>query len=483
MENSLTKKHFISWPVIAFLDFVTIIGFDDILYSLQNQGLSVVFTWIFMVFAFVIPYEMSVSQLGATFTGQEDGGLSSWVRHSTNDTLGYWTAWMYWAASLPYIVDVANSVIVSFSWLVLGNNSLGQRMSNFTFGLLTFIVILIFILLQNFFKRSMEVMATIGGGAMFLMTVLFVIMTGYSLAHGGQIATHPFNFSSFIPHFSLQYFSTTGLLMFAVCGAELVAPYLIKMRNPNRDFPKAMWLVAFMTAFLTVFGTFSLAIFFNANNLPHDLKMNGSYYAFQLLGQRLGMGNILLYIFTIVQAIYMMAQLAVLLDAASWVIAGDTAVNFMPRWLSKRNKNGRPLHSYVLTSGLCLFLLLMSGTFPNINSIFNWLLNLNGIVFPFKNCWIFLAFIAVRWQSDRFHSSFVFIKKKAVAIAVGVWCFIFSFVCALMSFIPQDVKFGTTAYDHQLLMNLFSVFVLFGVGMIMPLLARLEKRQQVPEEN
>lgn len=63
MENSLTKKHFISWPVIAFLDFVTIIGFDDILYSLQNQGLSVVFTWIFMVFAFVIPYEMSVSQL------------------------------------------------------------------------------------------------------------------------------------------------------------------------------------------------------------------------------------------------------------------------------------------------------------------------------------------------------------------------------------------------------------------------------------
>lgn len=271
--------------------------------------------------------------------------------------------------------------------------------------------------------------------------------------------------------------------MFAVCGAELVAPYLIKMRNPNRDFPKAMWLVAFMTAFLTVFGTFSLAIFFNANHLPHDLKMNGSYYAFQLLGQRLGMGNVLLYIFTVVQAIYMMAQLAVLLDAASWVIAGDTAASFMPHWLSKRNKNGRPLHSYVLTSGLCLFLLLMSGTLPNINAIFNWLLNLNGIVFPFKNCWIFVAFIAVRWQSERFHSSFVFIKNKAAAIAVGVWCFIFSFVCALMSFIPQDVKFGTAAYDHQLLMNLFSVFVLFGVGLVMPLLARLENRQQTSEEN
>ncbi|WP_281164604.1 APC family permease [Liquorilactobacillus sicerae] len=481
MEPTLENKHYISWPVIAFLDFVTIIGFDDILYPLQNQGLSVVFTWVFMVFAFVIPYEMSVSQLGATFTGQEEGGLASWVRHSTNDTLGYLTAWMYWAACLPYIVDVANSVIVSFSWLVLGDNSLDRRMSNFMFGLLTFVIILAFILLQNLFKKSMEVMATIGGGAMFLMTVLFVIMTGYSLAHGGKIATQPFNFHSFIPNFSLQYFSTTGLLMFAVCGAELVAPYLIKMRHPQKDFPKAMWLVAFMTAFLTVFGTFSLAIFFNANNLPHDLKMNGSYYAFQLLGQRLGLGNILLYIFTVVQAIYMMAQLAVLLDSSSWVIAGDTAANFIPSWLSKRDKNGRPLHSYILTCGLCLFLLLMSGTLPNINAIFNWLLNLNGIVFPFKNCWIFLAFIAVRWQSDRFHSSFVFIKNKAAAIAVGVWCFIFSFICAVMSFIPQDVKFKTPAYNHQLLMNLFSVFVLFGFGLIMPLLARIEKKQSIVE--
>ena len=66
--------------------------------------------------------------------------------------------------------------------------------------------------------------------------------------------------------------------MFAVCGAELVAPYLKRMKEPNRDFRKAMYLIAFMTAFLTVFGTFSLSIFFDANNLPHDLKMNGSYY-------------------------------------------------------------------------------------------------------------------------------------------------------------------------------------------------------------
>ncbi len=182
------KQHYISWPVIAMVGFVTIIGFDDILYPLQNQGLSVVFSWIFMVFFFVIPYEMTVAHLGSTFNGHQEGGLASWVRRSTpSDALGYWTAWMYWAACLPYIVDVANSTIVSYSWLIFGNNHLDQYMSSFWFGVWTFVIILAFILLENFYKKSLELMATIGGVSMFLMTVLFVVMTAWILLTGGRL--------------------------------------------------------------------------------------------------------------------------------------------------------------------------------------------------------------------------------------------------------------------------------------------------------
>lgn len=41
--------------------------------------------------------------------------------------------------------------------------------------------------------------------------------------------------------------------------------------------------------------------------------MNGPYYAFQLLGESLGWGKVLMYIFAVVQALFMMAQLAVYL--------------------------------------------------------------------------------------------------------------------------------------------------------------------------
>ena len=67
--------------------------------------------------------------------------------------------------------------------------------------------------------------------------------------------------------------------------------------------------------------------------------MNGPYYAFQLLGESLGWGKVLMYIFAVVQALFMMAQLAVLLDASSRVFAGDVADKFMPKWLTGKKDN------------------------------------------------------------------------------------------------------------------------------------------------
>lgn len=477
MNNTLEPgKKYIKWPTLALLTFVTVIGFDDIIYPFQNQGLSVVLSWIFMLFTFVIPYELIAAQMGSTFT-ENGGGLATWVRRTSNDTLGYWTSWIYWSSTLPYLVDVANSVIVALSWLVLGNNTLGDHMSNFWFGLFTFAVILIFIVLENVFKRSLEVMSMIGGGAMFIMTILFVVMTIVGLAHGNAIATQPFDWHAFMPKFDTHYFATTGLLIFAMSGAELGAAYILQMKDPKHEYPKAMIMLAVMTAFLTIFGSFALGVFFNAHHLPNDLKMNGAYYAFQRLGESFGWGKSLMYVFGVVQLVYMLAQLAVLIDAASRVLSMDTAVAYMPKWLLKNNKNGRPIHSYIFTAGLCLFLLLLSGTLPNINTIFNWLLNLNGIVSPYKTCWVFFSFIMLRWHQDRYQSAYVFIKNRYGALAVGWWCLLFTFTCATLGFIPQEASFGTAAFSHQLLLNVVSTLVLFGLGFVMPLLARWEKHR------
>ena len=53
MDEIEPKKKYITWQVLALMDFVTVIGFDDIIYNFQNQGMAVVFSWIVLLFAYV----------------------------------------------------------------------------------------------------------------------------------------------------------------------------------------------------------------------------------------------------------------------------------------------------------------------------------------------------------------------------------------------------------------------------------------------
>ena len=82
LEQNASKKY-TPWLILTLFDFVTIIGFEDIMYPFQNQGLSVIISWIFMLFAYVIPYELIVSQLGLTCQTRSSCrsvGLSSGMR-------------------------------------------------------------------------------------------------------------------------------------------------------------------------------------------------------------------------------------------------------------------------------------------------------------------------------------------------------------------------------------------------------------------
>ena len=477
MEDLDSQSHkFISWPVVALMDFVTVIGFDDIIYNFQNQGLAVVTTWILMLFVFVVPYEMIVGHLGSVFS-HDGGGMSSWVRHTSGNLWGYICAWTYWVSGLPYIVDVANSMVISFGWLIYGNNSLSNRMSNAMFALLTAVIFTIFIFIEHRLKNSLQIFSIIGGGAMFFMTILYVIMTFVYLGQGGTPHTEPFTWKAFLPHVDMKYLGSFSLIIFAMNGSEFAAPYVTEMKNGKRDFPKAMWMLAIMTGFLTVLGSFALGIFFNAHHLPHDLKMNGSYYAFQKMGSEFGLGQFFLYAFAITQALYMMAQLAVLLDAGTRMFLSDTAKKYLPRALTKLDDRGLPINGYWLTTAICTFIMVASATLPNMNSIFNQLLNLNGIVSPYTTCFLFSSFILVRLHDDRYPSDFVYIKNSKLAVAVGSWCFAITFIFATLGIWPVDEKPGTSTFYHVLILNILEPLVMLAIGAILPLIAKYQRQK------
>lgn len=472
--TSTNKMKTITWPILALMALCTVIGLDDIMYNFQNQGMPVITSWLIMCLLYVTPYSLMVGQLGSTFD-KEGGGLSSWVRGTDGEFLGYFTAWTYWAASIPYAVDSANEIIVDLGWAVTGTKDFQDKIPTSLFAILTFVVFIIFIIVEHHFSNSMEFLSTIGGGLMIIMVILFVILAFFGLVKsGGHMATKNFGFHSIVPDFNLHYWSTVGMLIYAMNGCELVAPYVTKMKKPKTDFPKAMIALAVMTAFLTILGSFALGIYFDANHIPNDLKMNGAYYLFDMLGEQFGMGHFLLYFWAWTSLFFNCALVAVLLDAMTRMLISDTGDKYMPKFLRKKDKNGLPVNGYILTVALSSFIMILGIFLPDMNDIFNWLLNLNSIISPGVTCWIFYSFMRVRKNSKKYPSKYVYIKNDKVAWLVGIALLIVTAVATILGFAPQDIKQGTGLWWYELIINIVTVVVLIGLGAILPGIRRRE---------
>lgn len=475
MEEINSNKKNISWPILTLMAFCTVIGLDDIMYNFQNQGMPVVTSWIIMCLFYVIPYSLMVGQLGSVFNS-EGGGLSSWVRGTNGEFLGYFTAWTYWAASIPYAVDSANEIIVDIGWALTGSEKFQSQISNTKFALMTFAMFIIFIIIEHYFSHSMEVLSTIGGGLMLIMTLMFVFLAFVGLAKsGGHMATQPFTWRTLIPKFDMHYWTTIAMLIYALNGCELVAPYVTKMKKPKSDFPKAMVALAIMTIFLTVFGSFALGIYFNSYHIPNDLKMNGAYYVFDMVGHQYGMGKTLLYVWAWTSVFYNAALLAVLLDAMTRMLISDTGDKYMPKFLQKKDKNGLPINGYVLTVSLSAFIMLLGIFLPDMNDIFNWLLNLNGIISPGVTCWIFFSFMQIRKNSAKFTSDYVFIKNDKLAYLAGLFLLIVTAAATILGIAPQDIKKFSGYWWYELIINIIAIIVLIGLGVILPSIRRREE--------
>ena len=475
MEEINSNKKYISWPILTLMAFCTVIGLDDIMYNFQNQGMPVVTSWIIMCLFYVIPYSLMVGQLGSVFNS-EGGGLSSWVRGTNGEFLGYFTAWTYWAASIPYAVDSANEIIVDIGWALTGSEKFQSQISNTKFALMTFAMFIIFIIIEHYFSHSMEVLSTIGGGLMLIMTLMFVFLAFVGLAKsGGHMATQPFTWRTLIPKFDMHYWTTIAMLIYALNGCELVAPYVTKMKKPKSDFPKAMVALAIMTIFLTVFGSFALGIYFNSYHIPNDLKMNGAYYVFDMVGHQYGMGKTLLYVWAWTSVFYNAALLAVLLDAMTRMLISDTGDKYMPKFLQKKDKNGLPINGYVLTVSLSAFIMLLGIFLPDMNDIFNWLLNLNGIISPGVTCWIFFSFMQIRENSAKFTSDYVFIKNDKLAYLAGLFLLIVTAAATILGIAPQDIKKFSGYWWYELIINIIAIIVLIGLGVILPSIRRREE--------
>lgn len=126
------------------------------------------------------------------------------------------------------------------------------------------------------------------------------------------------------------------------------------------------------------------------------------------------------------------------IDAPLKVLLGDADSKYIPQRLCRTNASGTPVNGYLLTLVLVAILIMLPTLgIGDMNNLYKWLLNLNSVVMPLRYLWVFVAFIAVIRLAQKYKPEYVFIRNRALALTVGIWCFAFTAFACLTGIFPK----------------------------------------------
>lgn len=470
MNNKDNKQ--LLWYNVALLGFVGVWGFGNVVNNYANQGLEVIFSWIFMMIFYFLPYILMVGELGSTFSNASSG-VSSWIKETSNAKLAYLAAWTYWVVHIPYIAQKPQSGLIALNWGFTMNPGNIDSMNVLLLQFIIWVIFIGFVYLASRGIKSLNILGSIAGSIIFVMGLLYVIL-GISavIFLDVPVATQNISADTFIPTINFQYLTTISMLVFAVGGIEKLSPYVKETKDAGKNFPKAMIAVAIMVIVSAILGSLTMGAMFDSNAIPEDLKLNGQYYAFQTLGQWWGLGDIFARIYAFANAAGQFTALFIAIDAPLKMLVLDSDSRFVPKGLTRVNKYGAPVAAYTMMAVLVSILIFLPALgFENTNVIYNWLLKLNSIVMPMRYLWVFIAYFLLKRHFSEYNPEYVFIKNKAFGQATAIWCFAFTAFACILGMVP-DIAYGESGYFLQFGSNILAPIIFIALGFILPVFAR-----------
>ena len=467
----------ISWKLLAFMAFSTVWGFGNVVNGfVWFNGIQVIFSWIFMFALYFVPYALMVGELGSAFKNA-GGGVSSWIRETMGTKLAYYAGWTYWACHITYIASKPSGGLKALSWVIFRSAELYDRLPSIYIQLITFALLLLFCYVASRGLNPLKKMATLAGSSMFIMSLLYILMMFAApvINPKADYVSLDFSLKNLIPNFRLEYFTSLSILVFAVGGCEKISPYVNKVENPSKGFPKGMIALAIMVVVCAMLGTIAMGMMFDPTVINaseesfNSYAANGAYWAFQRLGEYYGIGDTLLVIYALCNMIGQFAVLIMSIDAPlRMLLDNEDTKQFIPKKLLKQNDVGAYTNGIIMVAVLSGSIILAQSFVPGAAAVLKQLTKLNSVCMPLRYLWVFAAYIALRKAGDKFHPEYRFVKNDAVALAFGAWCFLITAASCLLGMHSKDT--------FTMALNIITPLVLSILGIIMPLLAKNEKQ-------
>lgn len=244
-------------------------------------GLSLVSYYLIAALIFFVPVALVAAELATAYP--QTGGIYIWVREAFGRRAGFITIWLQWIYNVVWYPTILAFIAATIAYLF------APQLANHKLYLLSTIIVLfwIFTILNCFGMRVSAFVSAIGACIGTLLPMIGIIVLGVVWCVQDrpiEIDLH----ASILPDFSaFGNLSLFSAVLFGLLGIEMSAVHAEEVKNPQRDYPRALLYSTLLIFSTLVFGSLAIiivvpntqlsvvsglidayAIFFNAYHMP-----------------------------------------------------------------------------------------------------------------------------------------------------------------------------------------------------------------------
>lgn len=358
-KKVVTSPQFLAWTALAFMTTSSVASLRPAP-TMAVYGLACVFLYVVPAIVFLIPTSLVSAELASGW----DGGVYNWVSRGLSSPLGFLAIWCQFAMTIFYYPSLLSFVASTFAYVI--NPAWANS------GLYVAIVIIgVYWLAVLVSSRGMQGLAGLASAGLFIGTLIpgaaLVLLGIVYLAQGNPSAAPMDAAHIFPPWTGIASLVLIVNNFLSYSGMEMNAVHVSELRNPAKEFSKAMFLAMALVLVIFILPALAISWVVPAQELSLTAGLMQAFQAF--------FAEFKIEFLTPVLAL--MIVTASLAGMLTWLAGPSKGLlligrqrGYLPPFLQKTNKHGIQQNILVAQGVITTIIALLYAFVPNVSSAY-----------------------------------------------------------------------------------------------------------------
>ena len=443
--------NWISWVALAMMTTSSVASLRAAP-TMAVYGLACVFLYIVPAIVFLLPTSLVSAELASGY----EGGIYKWVSQGISKPMGFLAIWCQFAMTIFYYPSLLGFVASTLAYVI--NPELASS------GVWTALVIVV-VYWTGVWVSSRGTSGVAGLASMGLIIgtlipgAVLVILGAVFLGQGNESAA-PMNASHLLPAWaglSSLVLIVNNFLSYS--GMEMNAVHVSSLKNPGKEFPKAMFLAMGMVLMIFILPALAISWVVPADELSLTA---GVMQAFDAVFAQFGTQWLTPIFGIMLVAASLGGMLTWLAGPSKGLLLISREEGYLPPYLQKLNKNGVQQNILVTQGLLTTVIALGYALIPDVSSAY-WIFSvITTQVYLIMYLLMFVAAVRLR-RNDPDHPRGYRAPMLVGLCGTGLAA---SLAALLIGFIPPSQFGGGSGWSYFLIVGGGAL----GLGLLVPFL-------------